>query len=516
MENKNIATKLEAFKKFNYYKPKKVYLDENIFVEASTETKLGYLNINGLMSANHADYLNNDRNLKCLDLLAIAETKLSKGVSDEDIENVMNSWKIVKRYDAPDDKDHMGIILMVPRVKINQILPFMETVTELNLKRNGNLQCQGLKLKFNGENGVELGFLYCRQAPTVKECEAIVRKFNSCHFVLGDLNLSAHHLEDKKKLDLLCGESKYLALTEITRLASSNQLDHIIADRKFTNRCYSSSFLNFISDHKCICVRFNLSSEFSTDFLQRITFDEEQHRKHLSRNDLHEETIEEITNPSTPKKRRYEMKNPIQISSAPNKKNKEKLRQRVTATTSADFIRCFSNPDTSSCWLNSCLQLIFAAFDHCPSAPQLESTLGKQLLSLYRSKETSMNPLPIRNIMMCQERKRIQENPNSQFLNLEDGQQCCRDFFISLTENYVGWQDLFSLFSFQIVEETMCGNITCNHINRTVQDPRLYLELEVPPPGHDLSFYVQQALSDSFTVDKYHCEIQVKINKFGI
>ena len=48
-----------------------------------------------------------------------------------------------------------------------------------------------------------------------------------------------------------------------------------------------------------------------------------------------------------------------------------------------------------------------------------------------------------------------------------------------------------------------------------MQDPQLYLELDVPPPGSDLSFFVEQALSDSFTIDKYHCERQVKIYKFN-
>ena len=48
-----------------------------------------------------------------------------------------------------------------------------------------------------------------------------------------------------------------------------------------------------------------------------------------------------------------------------------------------------------------------------------------------------------------------------------------------------------------------------------MQDPRLYLELDVPPPGSDLSFFVEQALSDSFTIDEYHCETQVKIYKFN-
>ena len=42
------------------------------------EIKTGYLNINGLREADHAVYLNNDKHLLNLDLLVIAETKLTE------------------------------------------------------------------------------------------------------------------------------------------------------------------------------------------------------------------------------------------------------------------------------------------------------------------------------------------------------------------------------------------------------------------------------------------------------
>ena len=49
------------------YTMKKRYLREDIFTEESV--KVGYLNINGLMSGYHAEYVNGDYNLQNLDIL---------------------------------------------------------------------------------------------------------------------------------------------------------------------------------------------------------------------------------------------------------------------------------------------------------------------------------------------------------------------------------------------------------------------------------------------------------------
>ena len=53
----------------------KIYNNSEVFQNNSSEIKIGFLNINGLVDAYHAGYLNSDRNLLNLDLLVLAETK---------------------------------------------------------------------------------------------------------------------------------------------------------------------------------------------------------------------------------------------------------------------------------------------------------------------------------------------------------------------------------------------------------------------------------------------------------
>ena len=516
VENKSIRAKLEAFKQFNSYKTKKVYIEEEIFENPENEIKIGYLNCNGLMQANHAQYINCDRNLKKLDLLALAESKLTSGFKDEEISDLLTDWRIVKRFDAADGKQHMGLVLLVPKEKFNQIAPYIYSVAELNLNKNNMLQIQGLRVKFQKEDGMDLGLIYCREKPTVKECEAIKRKFDACHIILGDLNLSTRNEEDKKKLDLICGPNKILALKEITRLASSNQLDHIMIERYLTDNCYATSYLNFISDHKSIVVRLNFTSGFLQQFLQRLHFDEERHLKHSSGGNNHdksEDTREAVIQdteqiPASSGAKKMKVTKP---------QDKEVKNSRSTNQVNKSFNRRFKNPDATCCWLNSCLQLFLNAFDHYPHIPQLQSPLGVELLRLLKTSQMETSPILIRDIVMEKERERIRDEPGSQLIALDDtNQQCVRDFLIALTMNHVHWSDLFMVFCFQMVEETICGNQACKHTNTTEQDPRMYLELEVPPDGSQLNHFVEEALSQSYPVENYHCERQVCVSFFCI
>ena len=75
--NQSIEEKVDAMKKYRKYIFKKIYLDDKIFKVENNEIKIGYLNINGLDDGSHAFYLNADHNLKCLDILVLAETKLN-------------------------------------------------------------------------------------------------------------------------------------------------------------------------------------------------------------------------------------------------------------------------------------------------------------------------------------------------------------------------------------------------------------------------------------------------------
>ena len=500
VENKSIETKLEAFKQLNSYRTKKIYVNDKVFESEVDELKVAYLNCNGLMVANHCEFINHDKNLINVDLLSLAETKLTESYSNEDIELGLTNWKVVKRFDATDGKAHMGILLIIPLHRYDSVAPYISTISELELHREKLLHIQGLKVRFLNNDGLELGFIYSREAPSIKECEAFVRKYNSCHLVLGDLNLSTKIDLDKKKLDILCSNNKFLALHEITRIASSNQLDHILVDQTLSDHCYCTSYLNFISDHKAIVARINSTAKFSHEFLQKINFSEEKHTKHIpDRQDLIDETR---AKPVSKMSKREGTK-----SKKTGSRSKEKQISLNTIDKSCNrFVRCFKNPDSSKCWLNACLQLILIGLDHFPHDIQLQSPLGLELLSLYSSQGNNLDPTNIENIIMSEEMERRRNNPNALFLNLDSGQQCVRDFFIALTENVIAWPDVFSLFSFQLIEESKCDNSQCNNKNISEHNPQIYIEMEVPDSNSDLSYFVEKQLNESESIDYYHCE----------
>ena len=79
------------------------------------ELKIGYLNINGILDGDHHLYLNNDKNILNLDILVIAETKLTKETNHEELAEKLNEFNLLKRYDANDGKRHMGMLIMSPK-----------------------------------------------------------------------------------------------------------------------------------------------------------------------------------------------------------------------------------------------------------------------------------------------------------------------------------------------------------------------------------------------------------------
>ena len=120
--NKDIQEKIDVMRKFNAYNFKKIYLDEQVF-ETKDERKLGYLNINGLMDAGHAEHLNSDLNLFNLDLSVLAETKLEHKVSNDEIMKKISTWKMIARFDSQDEKRHMGMIVLSSKnsIMMNQV-----------------------------------------------------------------------------------------------------------------------------------------------------------------------------------------------------------------------------------------------------------------------------------------------------------------------------------------------------------------------------------------------------------
>ena len=92
-----------------------MFNDDKVFVIDDLEIEIGYLNINGLLEADHADYLNNDKNLLNLDLLVLAETKLMQDTKNEDLQALLSNFDLYQRFDANDGEKHMGLLMISPK-----------------------------------------------------------------------------------------------------------------------------------------------------------------------------------------------------------------------------------------------------------------------------------------------------------------------------------------------------------------------------------------------------------------
>ena len=86
--NEKVERKISAMRQYKAYRFKKVYLSDQVFKETNKEVKLGYFNMRGFQESNHAEYLDNDKNLLGLHLLVVAETWLSDKTTNRVIQNL--------------------------------------------------------------------------------------------------------------------------------------------------------------------------------------------------------------------------------------------------------------------------------------------------------------------------------------------------------------------------------------------------------------------------------------------
>ena len=238
---------------------KKVYTTETIF-ENGDEVKVGYLNINNLLNGHHAEYINEDHNLRGLDVLTIAETHLTPNVSTEHIEAVLTNWVVKYRFDSNDQKPHMGILMLVPKKPQTKIKVHTEQST--SRYRDGQCQVQATLCRINRHT---FSFVYCRTTPSIREGEWIMRMTADSQYLMGDLNLDPTVQDQKDKLHIICDKLKKSLLKEITT-KNGVQLDHILGIERKGVRTFTTSFVNFISDHKSVVIRISDSdSKFIDD-----------------------------------------------------------------------------------------------------------------------------------------------------------------------------------------------------------------------------------------------------------
>ena len=160
-----------------------------------------------------------------------------------------------------------------------------------------------------------------------------------------------------QKLEDLCKKDKFISLKEITRIVSNNQVDHILADKIFEGKSYSTSYFNFISDHKSIVMRVTINSTFTDEALERILFDSEHH---LRGKVAEEETSTEDpcylkrTNNGFELKRQAKSQIKTEESSESVKENisnnkNKKIKKNIAANDLCmKFTRRFMNPDMST------------------------------------------------------------------------------------------------------------------------------------------------------------------------
>ena len=85
---------------------------------------------------------------------------------------------------------------------------------------------------------------------------------------------------DAKLLNNICGTTHKLSLKENT--TNHGQPDHVVLHKQFETNSFSTSFFNFVSDHKAIVLRLGLMNNcYDEQFLRKINFDSEKHLKKL-------------------------------------------------------------------------------------------------------------------------------------------------------------------------------------------------------------------------------------------
>ena len=179
-----------------------------------------------------------------------------------------------------------------------------------------------------------------------------------------------------------------------------------------------------------------------------------------------------------------------------------------------------------SCWLNSCMQLVLAAFDYTSDLATNGSVLWKLLIQ-YQMKDDGeiVDPLEIRDILLAKERDRIIQKgvrPVNRLFHYADtnttnesrlrslseasriGQQDCKDFFVCIEQNKESWVDVYNLLAFSTTKSTLCKN--CQIESASNNDSQTFMMFDCPQQDITLSQYVGKHLNESTLVNNWRHE----------
>jgi hypothetical protein len=139
--------------------------------------------------------------------------------------------------------------------KKSQMGKYFQGGSSYNMEKSGQTQMQSISCSLRGHS---FSFVYCRATPTIQESEWLFKKTADTHYVLGDLNLDPNVSEQLNKIHIICGPEKMSLLNEVTT-KNKRQLDHILGPKGDGVAIFTTSFTNFVSDHKSTTMRISLS-----------------------------------------------------------------------------------------------------------------------------------------------------------------------------------------------------------------------------------------------------------------
>ena len=266
--NPDVEKKMHSMQIFSPHQFLKTYLWESIFESDDDELKLGYININDIMTSNSPEFINKDNNLLALDFLVISDTRLSNSMNNDHLEKLFDNWSIESRFDCKTSKKtHMGMLVL--RSNKSKKLDLLPKISEKLYHQNQTLQIQVIVVTF-GDYALKSAFIYTRHTPTKKQVNDIVQDLSNIDLIMGDLNLDPRKQEDRAKLDMLC-KNREMVLNETTTIRF-NQLDHILLNNSKFGSFYATSYHNYTTDHSCITARIGkMDNNLKIPFLQKLS-----------------------------------------------------------------------------------------------------------------------------------------------------------------------------------------------------------------------------------------------------
>ena len=175
---------------------------------------------------------------------------MNEGSSNEYLSENLSNWIILGRFDSKDNMKHMGMLIL--KSKESTIGKVIGKLEEGRYNKKGLLQIQIVNISIPSF-GLECAAVYARETPTQEETTMLKKQLCQVDLIMGDLNLEPSRPKDLVKLREL-SENKTMILREITT-SRFDQLDHVLLNCTKFEHYFSSSFMNFTTDHHAIVVR---------------------------------------------------------------------------------------------------------------------------------------------------------------------------------------------------------------------------------------------------------------------